>query len=206
MEKLDPAPSSPEGVVFYHFFMTYQLEHEQAEPTRVAGPFSASSSHREPVTEHQGPAREAEELRNRLREAGGRERSWCCSIVPDPKHFWHVPGPSHPIPPCGGCSVPQPGLGRALQEKEHSWKRRLCVGCPAATFGWDHPSRVLALELDQASQGWQTAPVPSWGGCAHVMHANVYANRACLWTQENTRTHQNKYGLPQPPFFQSPKE
>lgn len=30
MEKLDPAPSSPEGVVFYHFFMTYQLEHEQA--------------------------------------------------------------------------------------------------------------------------------------------------------------------------------
>lgn len=29
MEKLDPAPSSPEGVVFYHFFMTYQLEQEQ---------------------------------------------------------------------------------------------------------------------------------------------------------------------------------
>lgn len=153
--------------MFYHFFMTYQLEHEQAEPTRVAGPFSASSSHREPVTEHQGPVREAEKLRNRLREGGGREggklvafhRAKSKTLL---ARAWPIPPPSHQV---GAAPCPQPGLGQAPQEKGDLWKRSICLGCPAATFGWDHLSRVPALELvlDHCSEGRQTAPSTQLG-------------------------------------------
>lgn len=118
---------------------------------------------------------------------------------------WPVPPPSHRV---GAALCPQPGLGQALQEKGHSWKGCLCLGCPAATFGWDHLSRYWLLSWCWTSpvRGCKLLLAPSWGGCAQVMHANLYANRSCLWTQKSARTHQSKYGLPQPPFFHPPKE
>lgn len=190
MEKLDPAPSSPEGVVFYHFFMTYQLEHEQAEPTRVAGPFSASSSHREPLTEHQGPVRGAEKLRNRLRE-GRREGSWGCSIVPNPKHSGTLLAHPHP------------------QGKGHSWNRPMgCLGCPAAQLGWDHLSGVLLWSCSGPSpvRGPKVLLVPGGVGTVCSWSADLHADTSCLWTHKNTSTQHNKYGLPQPPFFHPAKE
>lgn len=196
--------------MFYHFFMTYQLEHEQAEPTRVAGPFSASSSHREPVTEHQGPEREAEKLRNRLREGGGREggKQGGNSMV------FHRAKSEIPlacawsIPPCGGCSVPpawaetgSAGKGGLMENVPLPGVlcRRVWVGSPLQ--GW-----LLSRSWNSPARAGKVLLVPSWNGCADVMHANLYANMGCLWTQKNTRTHQNKEGLPQPPFFHPLKE
>lgn len=92
----------------------------------MAGAFSASSSHGEPVTEHQGLAQEAEKLGNRLKEGGKvvafrrakSETLLACA--------WPVPPPpSHGV---GAAPCPQSVLGWALQKKKDLLRKAHLLG------------------------------------------------------------------------------